>query len=519
MTWNLNGTLQQLAITDPFNPSDAQTCTYNYDPQVRVASANCGSVWSQTFTYDFAGNIKKSGSLSFQPIYLDGSGKTSNQYYSGLTGLKYDPDGNLLNDSFHTYTWDAFGGVTAIDSYPITHDAFGRIVEFKSSPTYQIVYAPTGADVAVMNGQTIFYGKVPLPGGGRAVFTSSGLNDYTHVDWQGSARFGSTTSRGMLFDMAYAPYGEIYAKTGGGSAEAFTGQYRDIVGDEWDFQYRQEHSSQGRWISPDPAGLAAVDPMNPQTWNRYAYVGGNPLANVDPDGLVTLPGCEEGDWGCGIGVGGWGCGALGGPEGDLCTLMLPGPSVLGGGGGGSGSGGSGDGGTSAGSGGGTNGSGGSGGRIANFPNGETNGIPNGMSLNWGGIWGALLPIDPSCEFGACVPIASGYATSVSGNGTPGSPFTISVYVWAGLHLCGDFWCDQHGNSIGTAPPEIQGIHPTNVEFDLLLSGFYISRINSNPLLRIGPGYKEGGRKIFRIVTGGPGLWWWKHIWDGPPWPW
>ena len=50
----------------------------------------------------------------------------------------------------------------------------------------------------------------------------------------------------MLFDMAYAPYGEICAKTGGGSAEGFTDQHRDIVGDEWDFPYRQEHSSQGR---------------------------------------------------------------------------------------------------------------------------------------------------------------------------------------------------------------------------------------------------------------------------------
>lgn len=286
LTWSTNGTLQKLIVADPFNSANAQTCTYAYDPRARLSSANCGTPWSQTFTYDFAGNLKKSGSLSFQPNYADASGNNSNRYYSGLTGLSYDADGNLLNDSFHSYTWDAFGSVTAIDSYPITHDAFGRIVEFKSSPSYQVLYAPSGIDLAVLNGQSVFYGKVPLPSGGRAVFTGSGLNDYTHVDWQGSARFGSTTSRGMLFDMAYAPYGEIYAKAGGGSAEAFTNQFRDIVGDEWDFLYRQEHSSQGRWISPDPAGLAAVDPTNPQTWNRYAYVGGNPLSGTDPMGLV-----------------------------------------------------------------------------------------------------------------------------------------------------------------------------------------------------------------------------------------
>jgi RHS repeat-associated protein len=50
--------------------------------------------------------------------------------------------------------------------------------------------------------------------------------------------------------------------------------------------FREQNYVQGRWISPDPAGFAAVDPMNPQTWNRYAYVGGNPLNAVDPAGLA-----------------------------------------------------------------------------------------------------------------------------------------------------------------------------------------------------------------------------------------
>jgi hypothetical protein len=46
-------------------------------------------------------------------------------------------------------------------------------------------------------------------------------------------------------------------------------------------------TTQGRWPSPDPAALAAVDFSDPQSLNRYAYVSNDPLALVDPLGLYT----------------------------------------------------------------------------------------------------------------------------------------------------------------------------------------------------------------------------------------
>ena len=52
---------------------------------------------------------------------------------------------------------------------------------------------------------------------------------------------------------------------------------------------REYNGVQGRWWTPDPAGLAAVDPNNPQSWNRYAYVGGHPLGSMDPLGLWPVP--------------------------------------------------------------------------------------------------------------------------------------------------------------------------------------------------------------------------------------
>jgi hypothetical protein len=42
----------------------------------------------------------------------------------------------------------------------------------------------------------------------------------------------------------------------------------------------------GRFMSPDPAN-AGADFTNPQSWNGYGYVLGNPLALVDPSGLCS----------------------------------------------------------------------------------------------------------------------------------------------------------------------------------------------------------------------------------------
>ncbi len=68
-------------------------------------------------------------------------------------------------------------------------------------------------------------------------------------------------------------------------AHEFTGDERDSESNLDHTQFRQYSSSLGRWMHPDPAGLAAVDPSNPQSWNRYAYVLDDPLDLVDPLGL------------------------------------------------------------------------------------------------------------------------------------------------------------------------------------------------------------------------------------------
>jgi RHS repeat-associated protein len=49
----------------------------------------------------------------------------------------------------------------------------------------------------------------------------------------------------------------------------------------------------GRWMVPDPAGLAAADLGNPQSLNQYAYVRNNPTSFVDPSGLDPCSGAPD----------------------------------------------------------------------------------------------------------------------------------------------------------------------------------------------------------------------------------
>ncbi len=332
-TWNPNGTLGRLVITDPFNSSNAQTCNYTHDDLARIASANCGSIWSQTFSYDSFGNINKSGNSSFGATY---SPATNRMTTIGTSTPSYDANGNVLNDFLHTYTWNADGRPLTIDGIGATYDALGRMVELNRSGTYtEIAYTPSGAKLAVMSGQSLLRAFVPLPAGATAAYTGSGLDHYRHADWLGSARLATTPSRTVYGDVAYAPYGETYAASGNNDF-SWTGINADVESANpetlYDFPAR-EYGIQGRWPSPDPAGIAAVDSSDPQSWNRYAYVLNTPLNAVDPTGMdcqwvnggavctVTDPNPDPGGggWGggggCGEGIGfGGGCG--GGPSKD-----------------------------------------------------------------------------------------------------------------------------------------------------------------------------------------------------------
>jgi RHS repeat-associated protein len=301
--WNQNWSLGSLVIADAFNSADAQTCGYSHDDLSRLQSVSCGptsangATWGQTFSYDAFGNISKSGTSSFLPTY------TGNQFYQipgGPTGTShyYDLNGNLVSDLTNTYAWDSDAndiGINLSGSAPInlTYDALDRVVEQNNSGVYkEILYSPVGK-LALMTKQVANNVFLALPGGEQATYTNNTIR-FRHYDWLGSARFESNMSEQEYGDAAYAPFGETYAIKNTPYL-SFTGQQPDTLAGLYDYLYREYNPVQGRWISPDRAGLSASDPTNPQSWNRYAYVLNDPLSNTDPLGLWCYYGTTNDD--------------------------------------------------------------------------------------------------------------------------------------------------------------------------------------------------------------------------------
>ena len=263
------------------DPDTSSTTAY-FDSALFSASA---SLWNQTFTYDQYDNLSKNGNPG--TTWNPGYSSTTNR----VTGASYDSNGNMTNDGVsNVYGWNEFSKMkwTAPSGTPTcgssgkctTYDAFGRMVETSIASTWtELWYTQVPGSRVSMNGATEKYAYWPSPG--RGVFVDTGSKTFVHQDWLGNDRIASlTASHTVAADRAYAPYGEQYNAFGG--TNPIYGMFAGITGDYdsgvlFDTPNRELASSQGRWVSPDPAGAG---------WNQYAYAT-NPNSQIDPSGLFT----------------------------------------------------------------------------------------------------------------------------------------------------------------------------------------------------------------------------------------
>jgi RHS repeat-associated protein len=260
------------------NPSTA-TAAYNYayDP--------VGNRWTQTIPSTC------SGCTGPQPSYnFDGKNRITS-----ASGIIYDAAGNVINDGTHTYTYDAENRMITVDgsTQAYFYDAFGRQVQtIYGGSTYSRIFGLNGRAEVQFVGNTWMLSELYAGSVGDYLGNYSNNKTYfAHSDQVGSRRMYTDPTGSSVETCTGLPFGDAGTCAGSGPASptGFTGQDGDPNTNLTRFPFRNYSMQQGRWMHPDPAGLAAVDPGNPQTWNGYAYVTNNPLSYIDPLGLLDDP--------------------------------------------------------------------------------------------------------------------------------------------------------------------------------------------------------------------------------------
>jgi len=267
---------------------------FGYDQFNRLLSSNKNS-GQQTFSYDYDPygnrwhqNAPQGGPA---PQYIF----NNNNHLNG-SGVTYDALGEVLTDGLgNTFTWDAEGrlnqvkqGTTVIATY--SYDAEGRRVH---GPNGEYVY-DLGGKMITQVGLNGAWNFGEIYAGTRHLATySNGTTNFYHGDWLGTKRVMTGLNGNASVTCTGFAFGDGVSCTG--ATLTFNGFTDDIHGPETNLEhtlFRQYSGTEGRWLTPDPSGLVAVNPANPQTWNRYAYVTNNSINATDLTGLLG-----DGGWG------------------------------------------------------------------------------------------------------------------------------------------------------------------------------------------------------------------------------
>ena len=178
--------------------------------------------------------------------------------------------------------------LTTVNGAQYVYDALQQRVEKTgdSNPT-EVVYF-NGHPIALLNPSTGAWTDLIWAGSNllaEVAGTQTATPEYRLLDHEGSLVMITDGSGNVTGTNLLMPYGETLASNTTSDPYAFTGLYQDTEYGGDDAWFRNYSTEQDRWLRPDPYN-GSYDLMNPQSFNRYMYVNGNPLGYVDPSGLA-----------------------------------------------------------------------------------------------------------------------------------------------------------------------------------------------------------------------------------------
>ncbi len=313
------------------NISQIGESLYRYDGLQRLVEAKVsvdpeiqGSpTLDRGYDYDTFGNLEE---ITGSPGRLIPTDSDTNRLLVG--GAAYDARGNVTNLPVASFVYDSFNMATQIDygaagiwthlytadderyySYHQTTQVQpnGDLVadedkwylrDLDNKVLREIRHTFGSAPLAWVATDTVYRGSTLLASVERESKSSGELDEvvHYHVDHLGTPRLLTDSAGDVVDYRAYFPYGEQANFVAGGSGDGgdrmrFTGHERDLgVGssqaDDLDYMHARYFSPvYGRFLGVDPSSGSFELGMT-GSWNRYSYVYGNPVGNVDPDGKV-----------------------------------------------------------------------------------------------------------------------------------------------------------------------------------------------------------------------------------------
>lgn len=282
------------------------------DRSLHIYGTNCSSCGSQYSLFNFpsaggfSGYTIRSGDklflLQYQGTGSKGGivvgftdGSSTNWSAKDTSGYYANDDQSQLTTHSRTIDLSSFAGKTisnialnsesdtAAGSWFITYE---QVAMVSSDGTVRPLYtgqsssplqAGTGSSGVTGRGSTVDFNR------GKAQYPST-TTTYYHTDGVGTARMITQGGGWPVWQGTFGPFGQEISPQISIDNNKF-GTYQRETESNLDYAvFRRYAAVQGRFSTPDPY-LGSADPANPQTWNRYAYAGNNPVAFGDPTGM------------------------------------------------------------------------------------------------------------------------------------------------------------------------------------------------------------------------------------------
>jgi RHS repeat-associated protein len=267
--------------------------TYSYDADSHLTgidyTAGGSVIGNLTYAYDSVGRRSiVGGSLAAinLPAPVAGASYDAANELTNWNGVAmiYDPNGSVVTDGVHSYSWDARHQLASIDSggtATFTYDPFGRrtgksITGVASTgflfdgvnSVQEIASGSPSANLMVGNTDENF---LRTASSGSSAFLADAL---------GSTIGLADASGAVQTRYTYDPFGAT-SQSGASTTNTvgFTGRELDVAG-LYFYRARYYESQIGRFISEDPIGLQGGI-------NVYAYALNSPVNRTDPNGLAS----------------------------------------------------------------------------------------------------------------------------------------------------------------------------------------------------------------------------------------